>query len=114
MQHKLKPCPFCGGNNLELKENRESGFSMRVRCESCHAFSFDKHATSIYTGNYMCPLALRAWNTRATDKTIEALVDALKTVKPFFQVPEGVKALTSGAQEAAEKIEAALLAAGGV
>lgn len=52
---KLKPCPFCGGTDLELKDYTEVlyGFwDYKIRCKTCRAY-MDSPSTSevrIYDG----------------------------------------------------------------
>ena len=35
MSEKLKPCPFCGSNNLEFKDSDIEGWISHVACMSC-------------------------------------------------------------------------------
>ncbi len=94
MRDKLKNCPLCDSDNVEVV----SSAAYRVKCFSCYTSgSFgDKEE------------AIKAWNARATDNTIEALVDALKEAQATLR--EGC--FKEARLYALGEIEAALLAAG--
>lgn len=58
---KLKPCPFCGGTNIDCLE---AGFRTGVwfvQCDECYATfpDFDSEAE-----------AIKAWNRRAKDEEL--------------------------------------------
>ncbi len=58
--NKLKPCPFCGGNDLEVEVWDDD--YLHIVCYNCNCFtdSYDKYLSR----------ALRFWNTRtAPDET---------------------------------------------
>ena len=54
MTSELRPCPFCGGDDLAVMELLSRGF--RIECEGCGAYS-----PVIKDG----PALLTAWNRRA-------------------------------------------------
>lgn len=55
MSEKLKPCPFCGGNNLSI-----DGITVYwVECKDCNA-SISGHETE--------EEAIEAWNMRADEQ----------------------------------------------
>ena len=39
--NELKPCPFCGGDDLELKDYTENAYGFwdyKIRCKTCRAY----------------------------------------------------------------------------
>ena len=47
---KLRECPFCGGNDLELKDytNNDEGFiDYRIQCKTCRAYMDSPPTTSV-------------------------------------------------------------------
>lgn len=51
MIEELKPCPFCAGTNLELKDYTENMYGFwdyRIRCKTCRA-SMDSPSTAYIT-----------------------------------------------------------------
>jgi hypothetical protein len=60
---ELKPCPFCGGEPTESIE--DSWGNAAISCQEC------------------CYVVLgeKLWNTRATDKSTERLIDAADAVR---------------------------------
>ena len=52
---ELKPCPFCGGKNIEIVKGK---YFWRGTCCSCGATSPYSHYKKT---------AIEAWNRRATD-----------------------------------------------
>ena len=53
-EYELKPCPFCGGNNIDITQEFQCS-SWEAVCEDCGAV--------IYRDTYK--EALQAWNRRA-------------------------------------------------
>ena len=105
MQDKLKPldCIRCGGSlELHTIQTGMSTMGSYVKCSECE---LQGKTFNDYHGNHM-KLATEFWNARATDKTIEALVDALKDVKNELHRP------VIDWQFIKDKVKAALLAAG--
>lgn len=56
MSEKLKPCPFCGSNDVEIVESFDG---LCVLCGNCEATSNDFGKIED---------AIKAWNRRATDE----------------------------------------------
>ncbi len=55
---KLKPCPFCGSDNVDIYKHKNE--NKCVVCYKCYSGS----------GNYMTDdLAVEAWNRRADERT---------------------------------------------
>lgn len=63
MTEKLKPCPFCGSNDVTLEETYESGY---VRCRSCGAESGFR---------YSHDEAAAAWNRRTDSKVLVVMLN---------------------------------------
>ena len=68
MKNKLKPCPFCGSNDIELqsdfdktKDPRKNCMTARVKCCNCFATSDTKDSCGGETEQD----AIDAWNKRA-------------------------------------------------
>ena len=56
MTEKLKPCPFCGCDDIGIWENDEGYIGYQVYCESCGSMA----------DSYDTPKeAIKAWNRRA-------------------------------------------------
>ena len=68
----LKPCPFCGGPANGVKIMKFGA----VMCDSC-GYIIDRNSTK---------KAVEAWNTRAADPRVQALVEA---AKPFAKGADG-------------------------
>ena len=62
MQNELKPCPFCGGENVEVFHPKYNPFIglYQVQCYDCH-FGYKQCHTE--------KEAVAAWNRRANDGT---------------------------------------------
>lgn len=58
---ELKPCPFCGGNDCELKLNQEIG--VYVHCPDC-GVSMDGYT-------YWEDMVIEMWNRRPNEKRKE-------------------------------------------
>lgn len=87
MPNKLKPCPFCGGADLEFKDYTENVYGFwdyKIRCNTCRAY-MDSPSTAYIT---QIPNGIRqtrnektkakakreliiAWNRRTTDERTE-------------------------------------------
>ncbi len=67
--NELKPCPFCGGKDVEAfqqyPEDDGGMGSYIVRCHSCDAQSAQ------FIGKGKRDMAIRAWNRRAGDSARE-------------------------------------------
>lgn len=59
----LKPCPFCGGNHLNLIEE-QPGDSFSVRCEECDLDNGCCHSAKA---------AAEHWNRRAREDELEGM-----------------------------------------
>ena len=74
----LKPCPFCGGEELRFKTEDIDGWIAFVECISCDdmvgPMSANKHDDMADAEED----AAKVWNTRAPDPRVQALVDALR------------------------------------
>jgi len=64
MRDKLKPCPFCGSNNLQSREGLEWS---DVRCKTC--------LQSV--SSFPCA-AENVWNTRPIEDALESELDQLR------------------------------------
>ena len=58
---ELKPCPFCGSENLTLLKPIPGFATSFVRCNSCRAFGPDSDNTD---------QAAKAWNNRRGEKNV--------------------------------------------
>jgi len=71
MSDKLKPCPFCGGTNLDYDYADLScpeEIATFVICRKCGSFSSGSNS-----GNFG---AMEAWNTRPLEDKLEAKITA--------------------------------------
>ncbi len=57
MGEKLKPCPFCGSENIII-EQTEIGTDMNVRCSDCSA-NIDVKSWKVFSN------IIKTWNKRA-------------------------------------------------
>lgn len=70
MQAKLKPCPFCGGEAVLIKDLQPDGYcsykTATVKCQACGcntgAYIIDGHY-----GITTVQDAIEAWNSRVSD-----------------------------------------------
>lgn len=56
MPNELKPCPFCGGTDLELKDytDRMYGFwDYKIKCKTCRAYMDSPSTATVEFGNKM-------------------------------------------------------------
>lgn len=69
---ELKPCPFCGGQADIWKASVDLGLPAWIACTHCKegVFCTKEHSTT--------EAAIAAWNRRAPDPRVAALVDAAK------------------------------------
>lgn len=87
MKIELKPCPFCGGTDIELKDYTEHVYGFwdyKIKCKTCRAY-MDSPSTAIvtYYDTYMQQTRndetkakakqelINAWNRRATVTVFE-------------------------------------------
>ena len=66
---ELKPCPFCGGNNLESGGDDKY---VGVRCRDCEAVGPNHYITYPHAHD---------WNTRPTDDRVSKLVEAAEVAE---------------------------------
>jgi len=59
MSDELKPCPFCGGEGVEVLDHRERGRPCSVECLECNAST----GPQLTDGD-----AVAAWNRRAGEE----------------------------------------------
>ena len=67
---ELKPCPFCGGTDLELKDYTENCYGFwdyKIRCRTCRAY-MDSPSTSEITAFDSCIRQKRNDETKAKAK----------------------------------------------
>ena len=74
---ELKPCPFCGGTNIQHR-HQGGGLDHTIRCRDC----------GCKTGHHESKEDnVASWNRRAPDPEKQELVEALRKVAypgPFF------------------------------
>lgn len=100
MQDKIKPCAHCNFVALLRSDGKHPHGGYFIICQKCYASS----------GRYNTPEeAITGWNQRATDKTIEALVVALKEAKTGISIY-----YDAHSKLMVDKIEAALASVEGV
>lgn len=64
MKEELKSCPFCNGNDLEVKRNMELDGMTFIICGGCGL-------VSSFQGRIMERQTIEAWNTRPdSDKDV--------------------------------------------
>ena len=56
---ELKPCPFCGSKNIDLREIDDAIFKYYVKCNACHVSMADQNKPNIF----------KRWNNRIKDDT---------------------------------------------
>ena len=67
MENELRPCPFCGGNELVLEKSAMGRWSVVcIRCESQGNPSFEKR------------LSIKSWNTRTLPPAVQGVVEAAR------------------------------------
>ncbi len=94
---ELKPCPFCGGENLKI-EDGYADCGCWVECCTCGANNPFRHGTHSE--------AFAAWNTRAKDKESEILLSALEQIGKGDVPVNGVSGLKFIANNALDEIKA--------
>jgi len=63
-QKELKPCPFCGSDDLTHRPDNEIHYDVGyVKCNDC-----------------LSSASMKAWNTRHQDEVVSAVVEALEGV----------------------------------
>lgn len=58
MTNEIKPCPFCGSNNIKLSENMFTGFTV-----ICYGCGLDAG----FYGHHEKSKTIEAWNKRQVD-----------------------------------------------
>jgi Lar family restriction alleviation protein len=73
---ELKPCPFCGGEDLAvIKDPRDQWlpwYLVLCNADDCHTLGPARRNK---------PDAITAWNTRQPDPQVTALVEALRAIE---------------------------------
>ncbi len=67
-ENKLLPCPFCGGNDVDYREDEDS--ADLVGCNGCGASTHSRYSIK----EDARPLVAEAWNTRALNTLRAAAV----------------------------------------
>ena len=76
MSEELKPCPFCGGTNIEIRPNRIGDFFA-----ICYSNDRTEMACYAKSGENGCETeegAVARWNARPTETTLTARVADLE------------------------------------
>jgi Lar family restriction alleviation protein len=68
MPDNLKPCPFCGGNNIEIKRGHNNIFNSSVECKDCGGMM-------VYYSNLPVD---EEWNTRPLEDAKDAEIKRLE------------------------------------
>ena len=66
--NQLKACPFCGSNDIEVKQYYNDGWYWFVTCKNCKAEKIHQ-----FKG-----VAIQEWNTRPAEDALKAEVERLK------------------------------------
>ncbi|MBQ7516394.1 MAG: Lar family restriction alleviation protein [Schwartzia sp.] len=69
MSEELKPCPFCGGRDLQLVRALSTGRYV-VECRGCRKQVYLNSVECMDRGN-----AIKAWNRRAGDERMQMRAD---------------------------------------
>lgn len=88
MNNQLKPCPFCGGEDLKISCN-SYGVMGFVRCETCKALTFFPY-TSCFTEKQL----VETWNTRAEMSAVEYLNEESRMAR-FYGIPASTDTMTA-------------------
>ena len=64
MNEELKPCPFCGGEDVKLWVGLHGSTDAKVTCQTCDAEG-PLFGAEDWLGMDWRPEAITAWNTRA-------------------------------------------------
>ena len=87
MSEELKPCPFCGGTNIEIRPNRIGDFFA-----ICYSNDRTEMACYAKSGENGCETeegAVARWNARPTETTLTARVAELENaLAPFAKAGE--------------------------
>lgn len=74
MENELKPCPFCGGNNLAIVQHGGGKNATHfVKCKNCGA-----HGT--WVNEYTKEQAILAWNTRPNQEYLAESLGWLRRI----------------------------------
>ena len=77
MTDHLKPCPFCGGSNIEVREAKDADWQYVAHCMSCGAegpfVSTEPGRTPHTTARAKAGVE---WNTRPVEDAMQPVVDA--------------------------------------
>lgn len=65
---ELKPCPFCGSNDIEVKQYYNDGWYWFVTCKNCKAEKIHQ-----FKG-----VAIQEWNNRIAEDALIAEIERLK------------------------------------
>lgn len=68
MMNELKSCPFCGNNDIELKQYYNDGWYWFVTCKNCKAEKIHQ-----FKG-----VAIQEWNTRPAEEDLKKEFERLK------------------------------------
>lgn len=74
MPSELKPCPFCGGAAVLIKERKDDGYvsyeTHYVECVECYARSKRYITDGYYGATTTVKDVINAWNKRVDEKEI--------------------------------------------
>jgi hypothetical protein len=95
MSEELKPCPFCGGTNIEIRPNRIGDFFA-----ICYSNDRTEMACYAKSGENGCETeegAVARWNARPTETTLTARVAELeKALEPFASASNAMEKVNDG------------------
>lgn len=89
MKYELKPCPFCGGTNIEIRPNRIGDFFA-----ICYSNDRTEMACYAKSGEDGCETeegAVARWNTRPTETTLAARVAELEKALEWHPIATALK-----------------------
>ena len=86
---ELKPCPFCGGEELDMR-NAGSADLFRVACVRCNLFS---------SSGYLPDEAARRWNTRTQFEAARCLEIAAEVADVYKRYGFSSQAVAAAAVE---------------
>ena len=69
MTDEIKPCPFCGGTNIQIEEGTSYRWRVAV-CADCGAQAPEARVTSLEGIDADRGAAFREWNTRVNHELI--------------------------------------------
>lgn len=85
MSKEIKPCPFCGSENIDYSiKTTNGGYHMSMYCKECHCYGARVLIKHFENGRFLIErnetykeLAIKEWNTRKPiDKVIEQLEES--------------------------------------